>query len=88
MANKYERAGTWIVRNDGSALKTFRLDNDTFDIQANSELSVDARISLSYDDSSLEVFRTPPEPQAQVSNVGDTTTQSTSLPKLVRKASL
>ena len=67
MASKYERPGTWIIKNSAGSADTFRLDNDLFDIQGNSELSVDARISLTYDDTNLSVFRTPPEPQAPAS---------------------
>lgn len=88
MASKYERPGTWIVKNSSGSKDTFRLDNDLFDIQGNSELNVDARISLTYDDTNISVFRTPPEPQAQVTNVGDVSTKSTSTPKSTTKVSL
>jgi hypothetical protein len=85
MANKYERPGTWIIKNSGGSKDSFRLDNDLFDIQGNSELSVDARISLTYDDTNISVFRTPPEPQAQVSNVGDVSSKSSGVSKIPYK---
>ena len=78
MAIKRERPGTWILKNSSGAVQDFVLDNDPFQIQGSSFLTMDARISLVYDDTNLSTFRTPPEPQAQVSNVGDRSIQKVS----------
>lgn len=78
MATRRERPGTWILKNSGGSTEEFTLDNDQFQIEASSNLRLDARISLIYDDSNLSVFRTPPEPQALVSNVGAAANKSSS----------
>ena len=89
MALRNERPGTWILRNAGGSPEPFTLDNDNFEILNGSELKMDARISLVYDDSNLSAYRTPPEPQALVSNVGDVSVEKVSkAPKLSVKASL
>tara|TARA_B100001094_G_C18187782_1_gene805020 strand:- start:50 stop:319 length:270 start_codon:yes stop_codon:yes gene_type:complete len=79
MAIRRERPGTWILKNNDSSPVDFVLDNDRFQIQGSSILTMDARISLVYDDTNLSTFRTPPEPQAVVSNVGDRSVQKTSM---------
>tara|TARA_Y100000591_G_C21727211_1_gene642003 strand:+ start:587 stop:829 length:243 start_codon:yes stop_codon:yes gene_type:complete len=70
MATRRERPGTWILKNSGGSTENFTLDNDQFEIEASSNLRLDAKINLIYDDTNLSVFRTPPEPQALVNNIG------------------
>lgn len=89
MATRRERPGTWILKNTSGTPEDFILDNDTFEIQGSSTLTMDARISLVYDDTNLSTFRTPPEPQALVSNIGDVSVNKFSqAPKLTVKTSL
>jgi hypothetical protein len=89
MALRRERPGTWILKNAAGTPEDFVLDNDPFEIQGSSELKMDVRISLVYDDSNLSVFRTPPEPQALVSNIGDVSVEKViKAPKLSIKGSI
>jgi uncharacterized lipoprotein YbaY len=84
MAQRFERPGTWILKNGAGSPEDFKLDNDPFQIQGSSTLTLDAKISLSYDDTNLSVFRTPPEPQAPVSNVGDREVLNVSNKKFIK----
>lgn len=84
MALRRERPGTWILKNASGSPEDFVLDNDPFEIQGSSTLRMDAKISLVYDDTNLSVFRTPPEPQALVSNLGDVSVEKVKFPNLGR----
>jgi len=71
MATVRLRPGTWTLVNGSGTDEKFYLDNNTFVLRGNKELTMDARISIRYSDTNVDAYRTPPTPQTVISNVGD-----------------
>ena len=71
MATKRLRPGTWALVKSATAAEKIKIDDDEFTMQSGQTLEFAVRKMATYDDGNITAYRTPPSPQALVSNVGD-----------------
>lgn len=71
MATQRLRPGTWSLVKSATAAEKIKIDDDVFTMQSEQTLDFAVRKMATYDDTNITAYRTPPSPQALVSNVGD-----------------
>ena len=71
MATQRLRPGTWSLVKSATAAEKIKIDDDVFTMQSGQTLEFAVRKMATYDDGNITAYRTPPAPQALVSNVGD-----------------
>ena len=71
MATQRLRPGTWSLVKSATAAEKIKIDDDEFTMQSGQTLEFAVRKMATYDDGNISAYRTPPSPQAIVSNVGD-----------------
>tara|TARA_Y100001970_G_scaffold269572_1_gene362237 strand:+ start:750 stop:1010 length:261 start_codon:yes stop_codon:yes gene_type:complete len=71
MASQRLRPGTWSLVKSATAAEKIKIDDDVFTMQSGQTLDFAVKKMASYDDTNITAYRTPPSPQALVSNVGD-----------------
>lgn len=70
MALQRLRPGTWILTKGGTAAEKIKIDDQVFTMRSDQVLEFAVTKMATYDDTNLTAYRTPPTPQAVVSNVG------------------
>ena len=71
MATQRLRPGTWALVKSATAAEKIKIDDDASTMQSGQTLEFAERKMATYDDTNITEYRTPPAPQALVSNVGD-----------------
>tara|TARA_Y100001970_G_C14243835_1_gene866634 strand:- start:2681 stop:2941 length:261 start_codon:yes stop_codon:yes gene_type:complete len=71
MATQRLRPGTWSLVKSATAAEKIKIDDEVFTMQSGQTLEFAVRKMATYDDTNISEFRTPPSPQALVTNVGD-----------------
>ena len=70
MATQRLRPGTWSLVKSATAAEKIKIDDDVFTMQSGQTLDFAVNKMATYDDTNITAYRTPPSPQALVSNVG------------------
>jgi len=70
MATKRLRPGTWSLVKTATAAEKIKIDDDVFTMQSGQTIEFAVNKMATYDDGNITAYRTPPSPQALVSNVG------------------
>tara|TARA_Y100001968_G_scaffold10422_1_gene8704 strand:- start:389 stop:610 length:222 start_codon:yes stop_codon:yes gene_type:complete len=71
MANQRLQGGTYQATNSAGAVDKINIDDVWFEIPPSTTIKFDVQKWAYYDDTNVTVYKIPPEPKTNVSNVGD-----------------
>ena len=71
MATQRLQGGSYQLTNSAASVDKINIDNVWFEIPPNVTLKFDVQKWAYYDNTNVTVYKIPPEPKTNVSNVGD-----------------
>lgn len=78
MATQRLRPGTWQLVKTATSAEKIKIDDDVFTMQSGQTIDFAVNKMATYDDTNITAYRTPPPPQAIVSNVGSNAVEKVS----------